>query len=120
VSTAGAFHGAALRRCIEADGVAILHITRAESLIHPTRAGKLAEADAALDALGFRTRTLDDAIADCARDLLATHGSRNFPMADAVVVAAGIERGWAVITCDSKWPTIADVTIEVLEPDAAR
>lgn len=110
-----AFHHPALRRCIGAGDVAIVNITRAECLIHPTRVGRLAEADAALDALGFRTITLDDAIADRARALRARYGSKNFPMIDAVVVAAGIENGWPVITCDDKWPLIADVTIEVLE-----
>ncbi len=108
------FHTAALERCLGSDAVAILNITRAEALIHPTQHGKFAEADAALDLLGFRTEVLADEVADRARVLRATYGNRSFPMVDAVVVALGIERGWTVVTTDAKWPPMHEVDVEVL------
>lgn len=110
------FHRPALRRCIEDGEVEILNITRAEALIHPTRLGRFAEADAALDALGFRTEILTDEVAHRARELRATYGNRNLPMVDAAVVALGIERGRTVLTRDAKWPTIRGAVIETLEP----
>jgi len=77
------FHRAALRACLSADDVAIVNITRAESLIHPTRMGRFDEADAELDRLGFVTFAPDDGVADRARRLRASCGNRHFPMIDA-------------------------------------
>lgn len=108
------FHTAALRRCLEAEAVVILNITRAEALIYPTRSGKFVEADAVLDGVGFRTVSLSDDVADRARQLRATYGSKNFAMVDAVVVALGVERGWTVLTSDAKWPNTPEADIEVL------
>ncbi|WP_419924097.1 PIN domain-containing protein [Candidatus Poriferisocius sp.] len=108
------FHQPAVRRCIEADGVAILNITRAEALIYPSRLGKLEEATAVLDQLGINIEVLDNGVADRARELRAEYGNRNFPMVDAVVVALGIERSWTVVTYDTKWPEIDDAEIEIL------
>jgi predicted nucleic acid-binding protein len=117
LDVADPFHRSALRRCLEAEQVEILNLTRAEALIYPTRVGKFDEADVALDRLGFQTVVLEDSVADCARELRANYGNKNFPMVDAVVVALGIERGWPVLTCDAKWPAIQDATIEVLKAD---
>jgi len=108
------FHRSALRRCLTAERVEILNVTRAEALIHPTRVGKFDEADGVLDRLGFETVVLGNSTADLARTLRASYGNKNFPMVDAVVVALGIERGWPVLTCDAKWPAVAGATIEVL------
>lgn len=109
-----AFHQAALRRCLQAERVAILNITRAEALIHPTRTGRGTQAAAALERLGFKTEILDNATADRACALRAEYGGRNFPMVDVVVVALGVERGWTVVTADSRWPRIAGADVEVL------
>ena len=108
------FHRAAVKRCLESEGVAVLNITHAEALIYPSRAGKLSEATAVLDQLGFSIEVLDHGVADRAREMRAEYGNRNFPMVDAAVVALGIERGWAVVTCDTKWPYIAETDIEIL------
>ena len=108
------FHRPAVRRCLAADDVAILNLTRAEALIHPSRSGKLVEADAALGRLGFRTVPLADDVADCARELRADYGNRNFPLVDAVVVAFGVVNSVPVVTCDQKWPEISGVDIELL------
>ncbi len=109
-----ALHRVALLRCLEAESVAILNITRAEALIHPTRAGKFAEADAVLDSLGFKTELLSDEVADRTRLLRASYGSKNFPIVDAAVVALGVEHGWTVLTLDAKWPAITEADVEVL------
>lgn len=90
-----------------------MNLTRAEALIHPTRAGVFSRADRELDRLGFVTYELDNATADRARELRATYGNRHFPMVDAVV-AFGIEREWPTITTDEKWPRIADATVDTL------
>jgi len=108
------FHKQALRRCLDADGVAILNITWAESLIHPTKAGVFDAASAELDRLGFKVEVLDDETADRARVLRAKYGRKDFPIIDAVVVAFGIERGWPVLTCDAKWPNMSEASIERL------
>lgn len=108
------FHSLAVERCVEADRIAILNITLAESLIYPSRLGKLAQATAVLEQVGFRVTVLDNDVADRARVLRAKYGNRNFPMVDAVVVALGIERNWPVITCDAKWPDIPEADIELL------
>ena len=109
-----AHHRAAIRRCVEAQRIAILNITRAEALIHPTRSGHFEAADIELTRLGFETHPLDDPVADRARMLRADHGNRSFPMVDAVVVAFGIEHGMPVVTADRRWPAIGAATIEVL------
>ena len=108
------FHRAAVQRCLEADGVAILNITHAEALIYPSRMEQHEGAKAVLDQLGFNLEVLDNGVADRARDLRAKHGNRNFPMVDAAVVALGIERSWTVVTCDTKWPEIEKAEIELL------
>ncbi len=110
------FHRVALLRCLAAESVAILNITRAEALIHPTRAGKFAEADAMLDSLGFNTELLSDDVADRTRLLRSSYGNKNFPIVDAAVVALGIEGGWTVVTLDAKWPAITEADIEILRP----
>lgn len=107
-------HEAALRRCLTAVSVRILNITRAEALIHPTRARKFDEANRQLSMLGFVTYALDDAVADRARRLRADFGNRNFPMVDAVVVAYGIEYGVPIVTADRKWPAVDAAEIELL------
>jgi predicted nucleic acid-binding protein len=109
------FHRLALRRCLEQDSVAILNITRAEAIIHPTRIGKFGEADTELNRLGFGTEALDNETADRARQLRARDGNKNFPMVDAVVVALGVERGWSVVTCDAKWPAVTESAVETLK-----
>lgn len=108
------FHRAALGRCLSEEDVAILNLTRAEALIHPTRLGQFTAADRELTAVGFRTVTLSDTVADKSRELRATHGNKNFPLIDAIVVALGIEEGWPILTCDGKWPTIEEADIDVL------
>lgn len=114
LNSADQHHEDAIRRCLEADEIAILNLTRAEALIHTTRAGVFSRADRELDRLGFVTYELDNATADRARELRATYGNRHFPMVDAVVVAFGIEREWPTITTDEKWPRIADATVDTL------
>ena len=76
--------------------------------------GKLDEATAVLDQLGFEVEVLDNAVADRARDLRAVYGNRNFPMVDAAVVALGKERSCAVVTCDTRWPDIDEADIQLL------
>lgn len=118
LDSADPFHRVALHRCLQADSVAILNTTRAEALIHPTRAGKFDAADALLDDLGFTTTVLSDSVADRTRQLLATYRNKHFPIVDAAVVALGIELGLTVVTSDDKWPEIPEATIEVLQPEA--
>lgn len=108
------FHRVVIRRCLEADGVLILNLTRAEALIHPTRVGKFEAADRELGRLGFETVPLDSEVADRSRVLRATYVNKNFPLVDAVVVALGVELGSTVVTCDAKWPAISEAEIEVL------
>jgi predicted nucleic acid-binding protein len=114
LNSADVHHEAAVRRCVEADEIAILNLTRAEALIHPTRVGQFEAADAELDRLGFVTYVLDDRTADRARQLRATYGNRNFPMVDAVAVAFAIERRFPIVTADRRWPDIAGVDVELL------
>ena len=111
------FHRLAISRCLNATEVVMLNITHAEALIHPTKAGKFAEAAAELKLLGVRVHVLDNRTTDTARQLRAEYGKRNFPMVDAVVVAFGIRRDVPVITCDAKWPTIPEARVEVLQLD---
>ena len=92
-----------------------MNITHAEALIYPSRMEKLEEAEAVLVQLGFKIEVLDNGVADRARDLRAKHGNRNFPMVDAAVVALSIERGWPVVTCDTKWPEIEEAEIEIVD-----
>ena len=108
------FHRSAVRRCLASDDVAILNLTRAEALIHPSRSAKLVEASAALDRLGFRTVLLTDEVADCARQLRADYGNPSFPLVDVVVVAFGVVNSVPVVTCDQKWPEISGVDVELL------
>lgn len=110
------FHRAALRRCVGSSELQILNLTRAEALIHPTRAGVSEQAAAALDALGLTTHPVSDDIADRARLLRAAHGNRNFPLIDAIVVAFGLLNEATIITTDAKWPIIPAAEIEVLSP----
>ena len=112
------FHLVALRRVLAEEDVRILNLTRAEALIHPTRAGVLAEANRELDRIGVTTDVLDDGVADRARELRAVHGSKGFPLIDAAVVALGIERDCSIVTCDAKWPEIPSATVERLVLEA--
>ena len=111
------FHRAAIRRCLTADGVAILNMTRAEALIYPSRSQRLDEAEIVLDQLGFRTEPLTNDVADCARALRADYGNRSFRMDAAVVVAFGVMHRCPIVTCDQKWPEISEADIEVLAPE---
>ncbi len=115
---AHAFHRAALRRCIEERDVAILNLTHAEALIHPTRLGRFDDAADELARLGFVIHPIGNEVANRSRLLWAEYGNRNFPMVDAIVVGLGAEFGWPVVTCDAKWPAIHGVTVEVLAPDS--
>jgi len=111
------FHRAALERCVVARQVSILNLTRAEALIHPTKAGVVEQAAAVLDAMDFAVHPVSDDIADQARLLRARYGNRNFPIVDAIVVAYGVVHDNTVVTCDAKWPDIAEAKIEVLTKD---
>ena len=111
------FHRVAIRRCLTADGVVILNITRAEALVHPSRLQQLDEADEVLDQLGFRTEPLTNDVAGQARALRADYGNRSFPMVDAVVVAFGVVHRCPIVTCDQKWPEIREADVEVLAPE---
>jgi len=111
------FHRRALDRCVRAREVSILNLTRAEALIHPTKAGVAEQAMAALDALSFVTHPVSSDVADKARLLRASYGNRNFPLIDAIVVAFGILHDITVVTSDAKWPNVDEVTLEVLAPD---
>lgn len=110
------FHRPALERCVRSSDVAILNLTRAEALIHPTQAGVADQAAAALNALGLTVFPVSDDVADQARVLSARYGNRNFPIVDAIVVAFGIVDGRTVVTADAKWPKVVEATIEVLAP----
>ncbi len=110
------FHRSAVWRCLRADGIVVLNVTRAEALIHPSRSGKLVEAGEVLDQLGFRTEAVTNDVADCARALRADYGNRSFPMVDALVVAVGVVHGFTIVTCDQKWPDMTEADIEVLAP----
>ena len=116
LNPADPFHSAAVRACVEAGEVEILNITQAEALIHPTRSGKFFAAHRELERLGFQVQALTDDVARRACELRAEYGNRHFPMVDAVVVALGIGRGFTVVTCDAKWPAIAETSIAVLTP----
>ncbi len=111
------FHRVAIRRCLTADGVVILNMTRAEALVHPSRLRQLDEADEVLDQLGFRTEPLTNDVAGQARALRADYGNRSFPMVDAVVVAFGVVHRCPIVTCDQQWPEISEADIEVLAPE---
>jgi len=109
-----AFHDQALRVCLEAGDVAVLNLTWAEALIHPTRLGQYDAAARELKRLGFRIEVVSHEFADKARELRAVYGNKNFPMVDAIVVAFGVATGWPVVTCDSKWPAMAEARIKNL------
>jgi len=111
------FHKSAVERCIRAREVSILNLTRAEALIHPTKAGVVEQAATALEALDFVTHPVSDDVADQARLLRAAYGNRNIPIIDAMVVAFGLVHDMTIVTADAKWPAIADVNLEVLRPD---
>lgn len=114
LNPADQFHLVAVRACVEARDVEILNITHAEALIHPTRAGKYFAAHRELERLGFRVQEVTDDVARRACELRAEFGNRHFPMVDAVVVAHGVRRGLTVVTCDAKWPTMSQISIDVL------
>lgn len=116
LNPADPFHQSALDRCLRAREVAILNLTRAEALIHPTKAGVAEQAGAALDALGFVTYSVDDDTADQARFLRARYGNRNFPIIDAIVVGFAVLHDRTVVTADAKWPPIDEASVEVLRP----
>ena len=111
------FHRSALERCVRAREVSILNLTRAEALIHPTKAGVVEQAATALEALDFVTYPVSDDVADQARLLRAAYGNRNFPMIDAIVVAFGLVHDMTIVTADAKWPEFEEVNLEVLRPD---
>lgn len=111
------FHRAAIRRCIEEGDIAILNVTHAEALIHPTRLGRFDDAADELARLRFVIHPIGNEVANRARLLRAEYGNRNFPMVDAIVVGLGAEHNWPVVTCDAKWPRMQGVTIEVLTSD---
>lgn len=111
------FHRPATRRCLVADGLVVLNLTRVEALIHPCRLQQLDKANAVLDKLGFRTKLVTEEITDQALALRSVYGSRSFPLLDVVVVAAGVVHGYTVVTCAQKWPDISEAVIEVLVPD---
>lgn len=111
------FHRVAIRRCVEEGDVAILNLTHAEALIHPTRLGRFDDAADELTRLGFFVLPIGNEVANRARLLRAEYGNRNFPMVDAIVVGLGMENDWPVVTCDAKWPAVGGVTVEVLTPD---
>ena len=111
------FHRSAIRRCLLADDVVILNLTRAEALIHPRRQQKLDEANDLLDQLVSRTEPVTNDVADRARALRAECGNRGFPLIDAVVVAFGVVHGCTIVTCDRKWPAVAEADVEILTPD---
>ena len=108
------FHRTALRAVISDDDVRLLNLTRAEALIRPTQLGRHLEASAEFDRLGLQTVSLDDAVADRARELRAEHGGKGFPLIDAVVVALGMELACTVVTCDARWPEISGAGVELL------
>ncbi|MEQ1700774.1 MAG: PIN domain-containing protein [Ilumatobacteraceae bacterium] len=110
------FHRAAIRRCVEEGDIAILNLTHAEALIHPTRLGRFDDAAEELSRLGFIILPIDNEVANRARLLRAEYGNRNFPMVDAIVVGLGVENNWTVVTCDAKWPPMQGIKIEVLTP----
>lgn len=114
LNPADPFHRPALDRCVREREVAILNLTRAEALIHPTRAGVVEQAAAALDELGFVTHEVSDEIADRARLLRAEYGNRNFPLIDAIVVAFGWINDTTIVTADAKWPEVTQANVEVL------
>jgi len=114
LNTGDAFHRSALERCVRAREVSILNLTRAEALIHPTKAGVAERATAALEALDFVVRPVSDEVADQACLLRASYGNRNFPIIDAIVVAFGVIHDMTIVTADAKWPAIAEARIEVL------
>lgn len=114
---ADVFHQAAIRRCVEEGDVAILNLTHAEALIHPTRLGRFDDAADELARLGFVILPIGNEVANRARLLRAEYGNRNFPMVDAIVVGLGVENDWPVVTCDAKWPPMKGIAIEVLAPD---
>lgn len=108
------FHEAASEAIVGHRKVIALNVTCAEALVHPYRVGRSDEARLILEEYGVETVAVTNAIAYKAADLRATHGNRNFPMLDALVVATGIESGASVVTTDSKWPSIPNVDIQLL------
>ena len=118
LDSAHMFHRAAIRRCVEEGDIAILNLTHAEALIHPTRLGRFDDAADELARLGFVIHPIGNEVASRARLLRAEYGNRNFSMVDAIVVGLAAEHNWPVVTCDAKWPATHGVSIEVLKPDA--
>jgi predicted nucleic acid-binding protein len=108
------FHAAASAELVSHSDVVALNVTWAEALVHPHRIGRADEASELLVAYGVNTIEVTDPIAFTAARLRGTHGNRNFPMLDALVVAVGIEHNVRILTTDTKWPTIADADIHVL------
>lgn len=114
LSSSDAFHDAAAAALIDHDGAIALNVTWAEALVHPHRLGKADEAREVLTEFGVRTHDVTDDIAVAATALRATHGNRNFPMLDALVVAAGSVLDLPILTTDSKWPDVDGVDIRLL------
>ncbi|MDE0928620.1 MAG: PIN domain-containing protein [Acidimicrobiales bacterium] len=108
------FHEAALSRCVREEKIQILNVTWAEVLVLPVRLGKEEQTRAALTELGFCVEPTSNEIAELACRLRAFHGNKNFPMLDALVVAFGMQTKCPVVTCDAKWPQIAESKREVL------
>jgi predicted nucleic acid-binding protein len=108
------FHASASAELVSHSDVVALNVTWAEALVHPHRIGRADEASELLVAYGVDTIEVTDQIAFTAAKLRGTHGNRNFPMLDVLVVAAGIEHDVSILTTDTKWPTIANADIHVL------
>lgn len=108
------FHDIATAELVEYDYSVALTVTWAEALVHPHRLGQAGMAQDLLADYGIEMQPVDAEMALTASALRAEHGGRDFPLLDALVVAAGITMSIPVITTDAKWPDIAGVDVRVL------
>lgn len=111
------FHSSVSAALVDHDAIVALNVTWAEVLVHPHRVGQADTAYELLRDYGVIEHEVTNAIARTASALRAVHGNRDFPMLDALVVAAGIELSAEVVTTDAKWPSIDDCDVRLLTRD---
>lgn len=107
-------HGAAKRAVRNASSVVMLDVTRTEVFNRLRRHGGPEQLMADLYRRGIRIKAMGNDLALAAMNLRTEHQNKWFPIVDAAVVALALDRGWQVLTAESRWPTIPGVSIETL------
>lgn len=109
-------HGAA-SRAIRGESAVILDVTRSELFGRLAHLGGPEHLMADMHRRGVRVKAMGNELALAALELRTAHPSKWFPVVDAAVVALAIQRGWRVLSAESRWPSIPGARIEVLGGD---